>query len=159
MVIASPALKAAVTVIRIGLSLYLALSAAVGPCLCCCLPSDVLALCKPVKQPACHEGCSHHHAHHGKHPTHSKQAPCPSFPAPQRDCPCKQNPTNLAVLPEQVSTPSGDFGPGAQTANAVTASTPINTTENVFSTQHFPCYGPAVETPGEIVRALHILRC
>lgn len=81
--------------VRIGLTLYLVLSTAVGPSLCCCLPVDVLALWIPSARQKC---CGHHAASHSHRPVKPTQAPGTPSPAPERDCPCKEGEPQPVLL-------------------------------------------------------------
>jgi len=72
---------------QISLALYLALSTAVGPSLCCCLPGKLVALFTSAQRPlsACHHG-----ACQGPHPKKTKGPGRPA-PTPEKDCPCKES--------------------------------------------------------------------
>jgi hypothetical protein len=78
---------------RTGLALYLVLSTAVGPSLCCCLPDDLFSLCTAPKEPssAHRHCCGHDAAHHRHRAANTTQAPDMPTPAAQRDCPCKED--------------------------------------------------------------------
>ena len=80
---------------RIGLTLYLVLSTAVGPSLCCCLPGDLLALWTSSARQGC---CGHHAASHSHRPAKTTQAPGTPSPAPEKDCPCKESQPQPVVL-------------------------------------------------------------
>ena len=147
---------------RIGLALYLVLSTAVGPSLCCWLPGDLFALCTAITQPssAHRHCCGHHAANHCHRAVKTTQAPDMPTPAPQRDCPCKED------QPQPVVFELSDNLPALEAARSLMVSH--------WTIVGVPVLGGVLLTQGEapresifcpfrnsrdILRALHILRC
>ena len=148
--------------VRIGLLLYLILSAVVGRSLCCCLPSDLLGICNPAKQSAsaCHRCCADHAAHHDSRPITSKQAPRSSAPSPERDCPRKQDQAQPVALAssEKVSASEGTRSlmvpHWAMVGILVLGAVPLG--QKQMATRSICC---PFRNSRDILRALHILRC
>jgi hypothetical protein len=148
--------------VRIGLTLYLVLSIAVGPSLCCCLPGDLLALCTSASS-ARHHCCGHPSCdrdHSSKKPS---DVPGDPSPAPHRHCPCKEASPELLVFlaPEHSSgAEEGRFPDSSRSIEAgwfLLSVNPLSLpTQGQLPTQ--PITG-SWHDPRDILRALHILRC
>jgi hypothetical protein len=138
--------------VRIGLTLYLMLSTAVGPALCCCLPGDFLALCLPAS--------SVRHSCCGYHAGRTEQSPGTPSPGPQKDCPCKKDqPQPVVFTPTHQSAASEYTRPLMLPQGTVVG-------DCLLGAAHF-VQGHAPREPisypyhnsRDLLRALRILRC
>ena len=88
--------------VRVALALYLVLSTAVGPLLCCCLPGSVFSLCSSDTQPcSAHHGCcGHNAANHRHHWAKTKEVFGQPSPARQDNCPCRKGQADQVLFAE-----------------------------------------------------------
>jgi hypothetical protein len=86
--------------VRIALALYLVLTTAVGPLLCCCLPGSIFAFCGSDTQPrSAHHRCCGRHAANHRHQS-AKEAPGKPSPARQDNCPCRKGQADQVLFAE-----------------------------------------------------------
>jgi hypothetical protein len=151
--------------VRIGLTLYLALVTAAGPALCCCslgrlyasLPAPTQAI--PARPTCCCGQCEAPTADPVEEDEPAPDSPVPS--APHQPCPCKERGKDLSALstPDRHAVESGESLSGLYPLEAGKL-VPVSSAEsrdlrNVpAETIAFPYFGPR-----GILRALHILRC
>jgi hypothetical protein len=146
--------------VRIGFTLYLVVSTAVGPSLCCCLPGDLLALCTSSARHRC---CGHHAATRRHQQAKTEQPRETPAPAPQKDCPCKAVEPQPAALTPSHPSPASEYTRSSMLPHGASVGVPL------LGAAHLTPHSP-VQAPGqcitfpflssrEILRALHILRC
>ena len=149
--------------VRIGLSLYLMLAAAAGPCLCCCTTERLAALFAfPTKQTS-HVGCcgQHHAAKRSQNHRAPEQRPSDQDPPSRSPCPCQEDGSRqvVAVDPElgrQVQSRSS-FQGQVEPLFAL----PILLSLSSDGDRQVPGKGETLPflTGRDILCALHILRC
>jgi hypothetical protein len=87
--------------VRIALALYLVLSTAVGPLLCCCLPGSVFPFCSSATQScAAHHRCGHNAANHRHQSAKTKEVLGQPSPARQDNCPCRKGQADQVLFAE-----------------------------------------------------------
>lgn len=142
---------------RIGLALYLVLSSAVGPSLCCCLPGELLAL---YTSSACHRCCDYHTTSPSHRPAKPTEAPGTPSPAPQNDCPCKESQPQPVVLTPVEWDPAAQYtrslmvSQWATVGDSLLAAVPL--TQGQAPRESISC---PFRDSRDMLRALHILRC
>lgn len=152
--------------VRIGLSLYLMLAAAVGPWLCCCTTQRLLApLFAPSTKQASHAGCCEDHQTAKSSQKHraSEHRPGDQDPPDRPSCPCQEEGSRQVTLADPASEAAKQFQSrySAQGAFELLAVAP---TALCLSAEGAPqTSGEGVRLPflstEDILHALHILRC
>jgi hypothetical protein len=155
-----PVLQACFVMARISLALYLVLSTAVGPALCCCVPGDLLALRTSAKQSSasCHRCCGHDGAKHSHLPMTSP-APRGPIPAPEKDCLCKAGQPQPVVLTPSAKAPTSEEIRSLVPQSAALSLSLVGPTTVIAGQAPTGSIFCPFRTSRDILRALHILRC
>jgi hypothetical protein len=148
---------------RLGLIVYLMLATTAGPWPCCCAVRRLLGdAAFKHRATACHHGnCSHYSC---CHPQAGKRTRNPDGSAPYQkpECPCRQIPARLAVLPESVRAPTANV-PGFPQRNsggsAVLADRAHTTGALTFAMYAVRESDLACPTPRQMLSTLHVLLC
>lgn len=155
--------------VRIGLSIYLVLTMAAGPSLCCCLPAR-LAQMLPIgngksgqDEADTHEACCcHHHPHSAPHgqkaPSQDQGKPdCPDSPT----CPCKQPGLNTALPTQDAQHSQASASSDIEGLGAFVPATALTCPPSLAVS--LSCWGQGTALPflsaHDFLTALHILRC
>jgi len=156
-----PAFEAWVFMTRIALTLYLVLASAVGPSLCCCLPSELLGFYTSDKQS--HRCCGHHAAKHSPRPAKTKQDPATPSPVPQKDCPCKEGQSKPVLFTPAHESPASEYSrtlmlpQWAAVGGFLPGTGSITLYAQEQPTSH--CITFPFLSSREILRAIQVLRC
>jgi len=146
---------------RFGLILYLTLTTAAGPWLCCCLVAPVNALnqnAAPAERSESESSCCCCQDTPGDDALPADQAPTPA-----RHCPCHQNPPETVALPAQDSasiTQQVRLLVLLDSARPETLShTPVLLILDADRQVSEESAASLSESPRDMLRALHILLC
>lgn len=168
-----------ISMIRIALTAYLSLMAALGPALCCCnlryllAGADTFSCCGKMHAKAVpgadHQGhaAHNHHGHshqHGDHPHHhhaqgsSPAAPANSTSLPQnhdgKDCPCGGQDELIAI-----GTDAKPLVLQNQATLLFAVALPIQLQVSVVEATSIPQVRPSLLAGRELLRAYQIMRC
>ena len=151
--------------VRIALSLYLMLSAAAGPWLCCCTTQHLVALFTQPKTQADCGGCCGHRHHAPGHPDHRTSEPSPRKQEQPGgpSCPCKQDGSQLPALNSLDAEVAKQFHPRSSSAGSLelTPDIPVALCPSPEGAPRMHGKGHVLPflTAQDILCALHILRC